>query len=193
MSTAIRPAHEDDPFKGGATFTLRHRLIRLLWGLVWGLFAAWTPPPMRRWRRLLLVAFGADLHPTANVYGSVKVWYPPNLKMGPYSTMGPGVICYSMDRIEIGSYAVISQRAHLCCGTHDINNPDFQLYSRPIKIEPHAWICAEAFVGPGVIIGEGAVLSARGATFSDLDNWSVWRGNPAVRVKDRPRFERDNT
>ena len=191
MPNAIQPASKDDPFRGGATFTLRHRLFRALWGVAWHLLASWTPPQMRRWRRIILTTFGADLHPTANIYGSAKIWYPPNLKMGPYASLGPGVICYSMDRIEIGAHVVVSQRAHLCCGTHDIRSPDFQLFARPITIGANAWICAEAFVGPGVTVGEGAVLAARGVTFGNLDPWTVWRGNPAVQIKERSHFERE--
>jgi serine acetyltransferase len=46
-------------------------------------------------------------------------------------------------------------------------------------------IAAEAFVGPGVTIGDGAVLGARAALFSDAEPWSIYRGNPAVLIKQR--------
>lgn len=191
MNTVPRDALSDDPFKGAATFALKHRMTRALWTVTWFLFAAWTPPPLRRWRIFLLRLFGAKLHSTVNVYGSAKIWYPANLEMNAYATLGPGVICYSMAPIRIGHHVVISQRAHLCCGSHDISDPTFQLTARPIDIGNNAWICAEAFVGPGVYIGEGAVLAARGTAFSDLAPWSVSMGNPATYVKDRPRFDRE--
>jgi len=185
----------DDPlvqsgFGGRATYSLKHRLFRIAWSTVWLLLGRWTPPNLRRWRCFLLRAFGAQIHKTADVRGSVAVWYPPNLKMGPYASMGPRVNCYCQGTIEIGSYAVISQGAHLCTGSHDINRIDFQHFARPIIIGDNAWICAEAFVGPGVSVGEGAVLAARGATFRSLDPWSVYLGNPASLVKARPIFER---
>lgn len=191
MADEIRNANDADPFKGNPTFSFRNRLVRVLWSVTWSLLGSWTPPPLRRWRLFLLRQFGAKLHITANVYGSVKVWHPANLEMGPYATLGPGVICYAMAPISVGHHAVVSQRAHLCCGTHDICNPTFQLHARPIVIGANSWICAEAFVGPGVTVGEGAVLAARGATFTDLAPWKVYRGNPASLIKDRPSFVRD--
>ena len=155
--------------------------------MVWLLFAAWTPPALHRWRILLLRVFGAEVAWSAFVYGSARIWYPANLVMAAGATLGPGTICYSMAPIRIGSKAVVSQRAHLCCGTHDIHGPQFQIQARSISIGDYAWICAEAFVGPGVQVGEGAVLAARAVSFRDIDSWQVHRGNPAVLIGNRER------
>ena len=48
-----------------------------------------------------------------------------------------------------------------------------------------SWVAAEAFVGPGVTMGEGAVLGARAVAFSDLAPWTVYVGNPAKPIKTR--------
>ncbi len=122
------------------------------------------------------------------VYGKTRIWYPPNLIMEAHALLGPGVNCYNQAPITIGAKAVVSQGAHLCAGTHDINDPDFQLIAKPIAIGAQAWVAAEAFVGPGVSIGEGAVLGARGVAFRDIEPWAVYAGNPAKKLKDRPRF-----
>lgn len=177
-------------FDGGPSFSLSNRALRFLWSLTWLLLASWTPGFFRGWRRFLLCLFGAKLHSTSDVRGSAKVWFPANLEMGPYSSLGPGVVCYCQDKIKLGSYVVVSQRSHLCSGTHDIYHPDFLLRTSPIEISDHAWICSEAFVGPGVSVGEGAVLAARGVAFNDLAGWSVYAGNPAVFSKERPKFQR---
>lgn len=183
----------ETPLDGRPTFSLSHRLRRAFWALAWTLLAAWTPPPLHRWRGIVLRAFGAKLHPTARVYGSVRIWDPTKLEMGPHSSLGPGVTCYSIATVSIGHHVVVSQGAHLCCGSHDIWSPSFRLIAKPVEIRPNAWICAEAFVGPGTVVGEGAVLAARSVAFDDLEAWKVYRGNPAVQVKDRPRFERSIT
>ncbi len=167
-------------FGGQPTFTLRNRLGRALFQVVWLLLARWTPPPMRRWRIAILRAFGAKADWSAQVYGSARIWHPALLELGAEAVVGPGVVIYCMDRITLGRRAVVSQGAHLCTGTHDIDSVDFELVTRPITIGDHAWICAEAFVGPGVAVGEGAVLGARGISFSPLAPWTVYSGNPAV-------------
>lgn len=175
---------------GGPSFTRRNRLYRLVWSIAWLLLARWTPPPLRGWRRMVLRLFGARIAPTANVYASVRIWSPRNLVMADHAAIGPGAIIYCMGPVTIGAHAVISQRAHLCAGTHDIEDPAFQLQTRPIVIGARAWIATEAFVGPGVTVGEGAVLGARGCAMRDLAPWTVSTGNPARLLRDRRvRFE----
>jgi len=173
------------PLEGGPSFPLRHRIFRAGWIVAWTLLARWTPPPLHGWRRLVLTLFGARLARGARVYGTARVWYPPNLSMGPHSVIGPHATCYCMDRVSIGAFAVISQGAQLCGGTHLVDSPDFQLVTRPIAIAAHAWIAADAFVGPGVSVGEGAVLGARAVAFRDLDPWTIYAGNPARPLRTR--------
>ncbi|RWX80894.1 putative colanic acid biosynthesis acetyltransferase [Neorhizobium lilium] len=176
------------PRFGGPTFALRFRLKRLAWMFTWKLLASWTPPPLRRWRNFLLRAFGARLDATASVHAKAVIWWPEHLVMDRFSSMGPGVICYNVDRITIGEFASVSQRAHLCTGSHDIQDSAFPLVAKPIVIAANAWIAAEAFVGPGVVVGEGAVLGARGVTAKSLESWTVYVGNPA-RAVGRRRLE----
>ena len=170
-----------------ASFSLRHRLFRAVWGVTWLLLAAWTPPPLHLWRRFLLRLFGAKLAPGARIYGSANIWYPPNLTMGRNAVIGWKVNVYCQGPVTLGDYAIVSQFAHLVSGTHDIDNPGFQLLTKPIQIGDHAWVAANAFVGPGVTIGEGAVLGACGVTFKDLPPWTVHAGNPARFIRDRKR------
>ena len=130
--------------------------------------------------------FGAKIVRTAGVYPSVRIWYPGNLEIGEFSCLGRRVNCYIIDRITIGAYALVSQGGgHLCAGSHEIGDPNFQLFSRPIVIEPQAWVAAEAFVGPDVTVGEGALLGARGVAFRTLEPWTVYAGNPAEPLKKR--------
>lgn len=188
-SNHILSADKTSSREGGASFSLRLRLRRVGFIIVWTLLARWTPPSARAWRRLLLNLFGAQLKSGANVYPSAIIWYPPHLQMASYATLGPRVRCYNQAPITIGEYAIVSQDASLCAGTHDHSSPSFQLVTRPIHIAAHAWIAAEAFVGPGVTIREGAVLGARGVALRDLDAWTVYSGNPAQALKSRQRPE----
>lgn len=186
----IIDARTADSSRGAPSFSLGNRLYRLIWGIAWLLLAAWTPPPFFAWRRLLLRLFGAKIAPTARVYPSARVWSPANLEMEDYACLGPHTNAYTMAPISLGAYALASQGAFLCAGTHDIEHPNFQLCALPIRIGARAWIAAEAFIGPGVAVGEGAVLGARGCAFRDLEPWTVYGGNPAKPLKRRSvRFE----
>jgi putative colanic acid biosynthesis acetyltransferase WcaF len=172
---------------GMPSFPIWHRAFRAIWNLVWALLASWTPPPLHSWRRMLLRLFGAKIAPTARVYGSAQIWYPPNLEMGAHSVIGRQANCYCQGKIVLEDYVVVSQRAHLCAGTHDIDDENFQLITKPIVLRRHAWIAAEVFVGPGVTVGEGAVVGARGVVFKNLDPWTVYVGNPIRMVRERRR------
>lgn len=181
----ILNAKTHDTWRGGASFTVSNRVYRTCWWLTWKLLASWTPAPLHGWRRLLLRAFGATIADTAGIYPSAVIWSPKNLSVGEYAFIGPGVRVYSMAPITFAPYSLASQGAHLCAGSHDIESEAFQLIARPIVIGFRAWIAAEAFVGPGVTVGEGAVLGARACAFKDLDPYVVYAGNPARPIKER--------
>ncbi|MGJ3647037.1 putative colanic acid biosynthesis acetyltransferase [Sphingomonas sp. GlSt437] len=180
-------ASQSQPLSGGPSFSLANRAYRAGWQLAWLLLARWTPPMLNGWRCWLLRLFGARIAPGAHVRSSAVIWAPANLIVEAGGSIGPGAIIYNMAPITIGARAIVSQRAHLCAGSHDIEDPHFQLVARPIVIGADAWVAAEAFVGPGVVVGEGAVLGARGCAFSDLDAWGVYGGNPAKLIRRRAK------
>lgn len=188
MNKSILPGGKYGTAARERSFTWSHLLLRAIWNVTWLLLAAWTPPQLHRWRRLLLNLFGAKIARGARVYGSARIWYPPNLEMGRGAVLGWQVHCYSMDRIVVEDFAVVSQFVHLVAGTHDVEVDTFQLYTKPIRICSHAWLASGCFVGPGVTVGEGAVLGARGVTFKDLDPWTIYVGNPAFSIKPRRNF-----
>ena len=184
---ALQPldASRVNPLEGGPSFSLGNRIMRAIWNVTWAVLASWTPPQMSFWRRFLLKLFGARLGESSDVRGSAKVWYPPHLHLADRALLAERVTCYNMAPISLGRGALVSQGAHLCAGTHDISSAAFQLIARPITIGPQAWIAAEAFVGPGVEVGEGAVLGARSVAFRPLEPWTVYGGNPAKPLKRR--------
>ena len=173
------------PIEGGASFSLGNRLTRVVWIAAWLVLARYTPPPLHAWRRLILRAFGARVGKGARVHASVSVWLPANLDLGENVLIGPGARIYNQGAITIGARTVISQRAHLCASTHDIHDPNFQLVLRPITIGAGCWVAAEAFVGPGVTMNDGAVLGARAALFDHAEADGVYSGNPASLRKPR--------
>lgn len=182
---SLLDANATRPMEGGASFSLGNRLFRVVWGLAWLVLARFTPPPLHGWRRLVLRAFGARIGPGARIHASVSIWNPRNLDVGANALVGPAARLYNQGAIRIGARTVISQRAHLCASSHDVNDPNFQLVLRPITIGEQCWVAAEAFVGPGVTMGDRSVLAARGALFRSTGADEIWSGNPAALLKRR--------
>ena len=108
--------------------------------------------------------------------------------MGDHACLSEDVDCYCVDKIRIGAYSTVSQYSFLCSASHDYTRASMPLITAPITIGERVWITADVFVGPGVSIGDGAVITARSSVFNDIPPWSVARGNPAVPFK-RRQFE----
>jgi len=166
--------------------SLRDKLVRLAWEIMYRLLIAWNPRGvMNRWRSFVLRCFGAKIGRGCKIDPGCRIWAPWNLEMEDYAAMANGVDCYCVGRISIGTKVVVSQRAFLCSASHDISTLRRDLVIQPIAISAHAWVCAEAYIGPGVTIGEGAVVGARAAVFRSVEPWHVVGGNPARTLKVR--------
>jgi putative colanic acid biosynthesis acetyltransferase WcaF len=105
--------------------------------------------------------------------------------MEDHSCLADHVDCYSVDRIVIGAHATVSQYGYLCGASHDYTLGHLPLTTAPIRIGAGAWIAADVFVGPGVCIGEGAVVGARSTVLKAVEPWTVVAGNPARKIKMR--------
>ncbi len=159
-------------------------LARVLWHSAFALFA-WSPRPLWAWRRVLLRLFGARVGRDVHIYPSVRIKIPWNLTLGAQSAIGDGAILYSLGPITIGDRTTVSQGAHLCAGTHDYRDPTMPLLKLPIEIGAEVWICADAFVGPGVSVGERAIVGARAVVMKDVEADSIMAGNPAREIGKR--------
>lgn len=169
----------------GPSFSFRNRIARLLWNIVAAIFFRLSPAPFHSWRSFLLRMFGAKVGRSVHVYPGVKIWAPWNLELADECGIASGATLYSQGKITIGYRAVVSQGAHLCAGTHDYNHPGFPLITMPVLVGDHAWIAAEAFIHPGITIGNGCVIGARSVVNKDMPAWMVCAGHPCKPVKER--------
>lgn len=161
-------------------------LGRALWNVCCVfLFRPFPTKLFRRWRNCVLMLFGAKIAPRAGVYSSAKIYCPWNLVLDRNAWIGPNVLVYNADIIHIEENATISQNSHLCAASHNITSPGHELITAPIVVKRGSWVAADAFVGMGVTIGEGAVVGARAAVFKDVEPWTVVGGNPARVIKKR--------
>jgi putative colanic acid biosynthesis acetyltransferase WcaF len=136
-------------------------------------------------RILALRLFGARIETPALVMDGVTVWHPWSLTLHRYSTLGRGVEVYNYADVVVGEQATVSQYVYLCSATHDHEDPTMPLRCSPISIGAEAWVAADCFIGPGVSVGEGAVIGARSVVMRDVPPWTVVAGNPARILKAR--------
>ncbi len=175
--------------------SLKSKIARVIWGVVWLVLYRPTPSRVRlfsRWRIFLLRLFGARIGRSCIVMSSVIIWQPWNLEMGDFVALSEHVNCYSVDKIALGDNVTISREAFLCCASHDISSPIMALTHRPIVIGANAWIAARAFIGPGVTVGSGAVVGAVAVVTRDVAPWTVVAGNPAKVIGNRVLKAREN-
>lgn len=158
---------------------------RIIWELIRFPLFALSPRPFWGWRRWLLRMFGARIGRDVHLYPSVKIAVPWNIAIADYAAVGDGAILYSLGQISVGERATISQYAHLCAGTHDYRDPTMPLVKVNIVIGAGAWICADAFIGPSVSVGEHAIVGARAVVTRNVAQQAVVVGNPARVVAQR--------
>tara|TARA_B100001123_G_scaffold398073_1_gene481830 strand:+ start:635 stop:1195 length:561 start_codon:yes stop_codon:yes gene_type:complete len=168
-----------------ASFSFRNRIARGLWGIVYTVFIKYSPRPMHKYRAFIISLFGAKLGKNCHIYPRAKIWAPWNLIMEDDTCLANETNIYNMAEITIRKRAIVSQGSHLCAGTHDYRDKNFQLYALPITIEAEVWLCTECFIGPGVIVGEGTVIGARAVVTKNTEKWMVYTGNPAKAIKKR--------
>lgn len=165
--------------------SLRNRILRAGWQVVWLLLFRPSPRILHRWRRGLLRVFGSRIGMGVYIHPSVRIWAPWNLEMGDFSCLGHSVDCYNVAPVRLGQYCTVSQYSHLCAATHDYTRLNMALVTKPISLGARVWIAADVFVGPGVNVEEGAVIGARSSVYSNVRAWTVVGGNPARFIKAR--------
>lgn len=130
-------------------------------------------------------SFGAKVGRGVNIYPSALIYYPWNLEIGDHSSIGEWALVYNLGKVTIGERTTISQRVHLCAGTHDYKNSAMPLIKPPIQVGDEVWVCADAFIGPSVSVGTRAIVAAASVVVKNVDDATVVGGNPAKLIKER--------
>lgn len=131
--------------------------------------------------------FGAQVGKGVKFYGSSKVYYPPNLTLGNHAVVGPRVEIYCVAPITIAENSMVSQYAYLCSASHDYRYSHLPLTASPIVIDAGSWVCARAFIGPGVTVGKNSLVAACSVVVKNVASNQIVGGNPAKFIKERPQ------
>ncbi|MFW2541542.1 WcaF family extracellular polysaccharide biosynthesis acetyltransferase [Primorskyibacter sp. 2E107] len=165
-------------FRVPAGFRGRSGLYVQLWWIVQAVLIGLSPQPLHGWRVWLWRRFGATVGQGVKIRPSARVTYPWKVTVGDNVWIGDRAELYSLETIEIGANACVSQDCYLCTGSHDHSQLDFRYACAPVRIGAEAWIAAGCFVGPGVTVGEGTVVGARSLVLKDVGPGRLCAGNP---------------
>lgn len=160
-------------------YSRRELAARILWRAANPLFA-FSPRICWSWRRWLLRRFGAKVGRNVQVFPSVRIAMPWNISLADDVSVGDRAILYALGQVTVGARSAISQGAHLCAGTHDWRQSDMPLLKLPIIVEEDVWICADAFIGPDINIGRGAIVAARAVAMKSVPADTIAFGNPVM-------------
>ncbi len=156
-----------------------------LWWLVAATLFRGSPQFLYGFRRWLLRCFGARIGHGVIIRPSARITYPWKLTIGDHAWVGDDVVLYTLGEIDIEHDVVVSQGSYICAADHDYLAVDFTIRARSVRICREAWVASRVFVGPGVTIGEGAVIGACSSVFTDMPARMICLGTPCAPRKPR--------
>ncbi len=133
---------------------------------------------------LILKIFGAKIGSNVRIKPFIYIYYPWKLTIDDNSWLAECRI-ENLDQVHIGKNVCVSQKAMLLTGNHNYKTVNFDLITQPIVLEDGVWIGANAVVCPGVRAFSHAVLTVGSIATKDLSAYSIYQGNPAMKIKDR--------
>lgn len=158
---------------------------RLLWYYVNALFFKTGLLPVSGFKSFLLRIFGAKVGKGLTIKPGVNIKYPWNLIIGNHVWIGENVWIDNLVNVTIGNNVCISQGAVILTGNHNYKKPSFDLITGGVMINEGAWIGALAVVNPGLTVSTHAVLTTGSVANRNMDAYSIYQGNPAVKIRDR--------
>jgi putative colanic acid biosynthesis acetyltransferase WcaF len=133
----------------------------------------------------LLRIFGATIGNGVVIKPSVNIKYPWKLKIGDHSWIGEQVWIDNLANVSIGDNVCLSQGALLLCGNHNYKKETFDLILGEIILEDGVWIGARSVVCSGITCASHSVLCVSSTASSNLESYTIYRGNPAIAIKTR--------
>jgi len=165
-------------------YSSKEMLFRVAWRLCQPFFRL-SPRLLYGWRNFLLGMFGASIGTGVRIHQTAHIRYPWLLTVGENSAIGECAIVYNLGFVSIGARTTISQNAHLCAGTHDHLDRNFPLIRSTIAIGDDCWVCADAFIGPDVVLGDRTIAAARAVVVRSTQPDVIVGGNPAKQIGTR--------
>lgn len=155
------------------------------WLIISNIFFLTNIPYPNSFKVFLLKLFGAKIGTNVVIKPWVKIKFPWKLILKDYIWLGENCWIDNISEVSIGSNSCISQGAMLQTGNHDYSKISFDLITKSIIIEDGCWIGAKSIVTGGVTVKSHAVLTVGSITSKDLEEYTIYKGSPAMEIKKR--------
>lgn len=162
-----------------------YKLRKFLWYFVNSFILQSRLFPVSSLKVFILRLFGAKIGKGVNIKPQVYIKYPWRLEIGNHVWIGEKVWIANESLVIIGNNVCISHEVLVLCGGHSYSKQAFDVYNYPIVIEDGVWLGAQSTILGGITISSHAVLALKSVANTDLEAYSIYRGNPAVKIKDR--------
>jgi putative colanic acid biosynthesis acetyltransferase WcaF len=163
----------------------RSLLVRTAWYLFGMPLLRCPILPSSSFRRGLLRVFGAEIGDGVVIKPGVRVKFPWKLKVGEHCWIGEDCWIDNLAPVTFGKHVCVSQAAYFCTGNHDWSDTAFRLITGSIVIRDGAWVAARASIGPGVVVGEHAVVGFGAVVTGPVPAYEIHCGNPATFFRKR--------
>ncbi len=140
------------------------------------------------------ISLGNNIRIDGNV---VIAAYSGSLTLGNYIHIGGGCYLGCAGGITMGDFSGLSQGISIYSGTDDytgksLTNPTVPHKYLKVKLAPvvlgkHVIVGSGSVILPGVTIGEGSSVGALSLVTKSLDEWGVYFGAPAKKLKARSK------
>jgi putative colanic acid biosynthesis acetyltransferase WcaF len=161
------------------------KLKEIIWYLFKMFFFLSAFPFPSSFKVRILRMFGSKIGTGLVIKPRVNIHFPWKLEIGNNVWIGEEAFILNFELLGIGSNVCISQRTFLCGGNHDYKIVSMPYRNGPITLEDGCWVGANSFVGPNVTIGVDSVISAGSVVTQSLAANGIYRGNPALLIKER--------
>ncbi len=130
-----------------------------------------------------------------------------NINVGNYSYGKLNIMSYNpyVERLQIGNFVSIADNVYfILSGNHNVNcfstypfkvnylkSQKYEATSKgPVIIEDDVWIGFGSIILSGVTIKKGAIIAAGSVVTKNVEEFSIYAGNPARKIKDRYNDDR---
>lgn len=127
----------------------------------------------------------------AYLAAGLGTWIGNHIHIATHSSISGGGYCIMDD------FSGIAAGVRLITGSANVGGFNMTSPTLPVQFQDversfihmgkHSAVFTNAVVFPGVTIGEGAIVAVGSVVKNDLEPWTIYAGNPAVKIAKRPR------